>query len=199
MADRRSPFDENRQLAIDRAKSIWSNLANVQPHSGAQACRVFLACLKAGDPILVWILSLVALALTVSPVNFSEALWSHFYGVEEDTGLIDYEKCEAKALWSKPPKMIICGLRLTLDDWELRSGWEIFANIKLWAHSPGRISHPIRLDWPRFCLNWSIGHFVYRDTTTHKTLRGPRGGLIMNAGKTLTSLGNYTTSKRKNP
>jgi glycine hydroxymethyltransferase len=170
--------DEIEQLAIDRAKKLFgATWANVQPHSGAQAnAAVFLACLNAGDPILGFDLSHGGHLTHGSPVNFSGKLYQpHFYGVEEETGLIDYDKVEQKALEVKP-KMLICGASAYSRDWDyerLRDiadqvGAILLADI---SHPSGLIARGLLNDPLDFC------HIV--TTTTHKTLRGPRGGLIL--------------------
>jgi glycine hydroxymethyltransferase len=170
--------DQIEQLAIDRAKELFGAAwANVQPHSGAQAnAAVFLACLQPGDAILGFDLSHGGHLTHGSPVNFSGKLYDpHFYGVEEETGLIDYDKVEAKAKEVKP-KTIICGASAYSRDWDyerLRAiaeevGALLLADI---SHPAGLIARGLLNDPLDFC------HIV--TTTTHKTLRGPRGGLIM--------------------
>jgi glycine hydroxymethyltransferase len=170
--------DEIEQLAIDRAKELFgATWANVQPHSGAQAnAAVFLAVLNAGDPILGFDLSHGGHLTHGSPVNFSGKLYKpHFYGVEEETGVIDYDKVEAKALEVKP-KLLICGASAYSRDWDyerLRDiadqvGAILLADI---SHPSGLIARGLLNDPLDFC------HIV--TTTTHKTLRGPRGGLIL--------------------
>jgi len=170
--------DEIEQLAIDRAKKLFgASWANVQPHSGAQAnAAVFLACLNAGDPILGFDLSHGGHLTHGSPVNFSGKLYQpHFYGVEEETGVIDYDKVEQKALEVKP-KLLICGASAYSRDWDyerLRNiadqvGALLLADI---SHPSGLIARGLLNDPLEFC------HIV--TTTTHKTLRGPRGGLIL--------------------
>ncbi len=170
--------DEIEQLAIDRAKELFgATWANVQPHSGAQAnAAVFLACLSAGDPILGFDLSHGGHLTHGSPVNFSGKLYEpHFYGVEEETGVIDYDKVEDKALAVKP-KLLICGASAYSRDWDyerLRDiadqvGALLLADI---SHPSGLIAKGLLKDPLDFC------HIV--TTTTHKTLRGPRGGLIL--------------------
>ena len=170
--------DQIEQLAIDRAKELFgATWANVQPHSGAQAnAAVFLACLQPGDAILGFDLSHGGHLTHGSPVNFSGKLYDpHFYGVEEETGLIDYDKVEAKAK-EVNPKLIICGASAYSRDWDyerLRSiadevGALLLADV---SHPAGLIARGLLNDPLDFC------HIV--TTTTHKTLRGPRGGLIM--------------------
>ncbi|HLW19129.1 MAG TPA: serine hydroxymethyltransferase [Cyclobacteriaceae bacterium] len=170
--------DQIEQLAIDRAKELFgATWANVQPHSGAQAnAAVFLACLQAGDAILGFDLSHGGHLTHGSPVNFSGKLYDpHFYGVEEETGLIDYDKVEAKAR-EVQPKLIICGASAYSRDWDyerLRAiadevGAILLADV---SHPAGLIARGLLNDPLEFC------HIV--TTTTHKTLRGPRGGLIL--------------------
>lgn len=170
--------DQVEQLAIDRAKELFgASWANVQPHSGAQAnAAVFLACLNPGDSILGFDLSHGGHLTHGSPVNFSGKLYqANFYGVEEDTGVIDYDKVEATALEVKP-KMLICGASAYSRDWDyerLRDiadqvGALLLADI---SHPSGLIARGLLNDPLDFC------HIV--TTTTHKTLRGPRGGLIL--------------------
>lgn len=170
--------DQIEQLAIDRAKELFgATWANVQPHSGAQAnAAVFLACLQPGDAILGFDLAHGGHLTHGSPVNFSGKLYDpHFYGVEEETGLIDYDKVEAKAKEVKP-KLIICGASAYSRDWDyerLRAiadevGALLLADV---SHPAGLIARGLLNDPLDFC------HIV--TTTTHKTLRGPRGGLIM--------------------
>lgn len=170
--------DKIEQIAIDRAKELFgATWANVQPHSGAQAnAAVFLACLNAGDPILGFDLSHGGHLTHGSPVNFSGKLYDpHFYGVEQETGLIDYEKVALKAREVKP-KLLICGASAYSRDWDyarLREiadevGAILLADI---SHPSGLIAKGLLNDPLDFC------HIV--TTTTHKTLRGPRGGLIL--------------------
>lgn len=170
--------DQIEQLAIDRAKKLFgATWANVQPHSGAQAnAAVFLAVLNAGDSILGFDLAHGGHLTHGSPVNFSGKLYKpHFYGVEKETGLIDYDKVEATALEVKP-KLLICGASAYSRDWDyerLRDiadqvGALLLADI---SHPSGLIARGLLNDPLEFC------HIV--TTTTHKTLRGPRGGLIL--------------------
>jgi glycine hydroxymethyltransferase len=170
--------DQIEQIAIDRAKQLFgATWANVQPHSGAQAnAAVMLACLKPGDPILGFDLSHGGHLTHGSPVNFSGKLYQpHFYGVEEGSGVIDYDKVEAKALEVKP-KMIICGASAYSRDWD----YERFRAIadEVGAILLADISHPSGLI-ARGLLNDPLDHCHIVTTTTHKTLRGPRGGLIL--------------------
>lgn len=170
--------DEIEQIAIDRAKKLFgATWANVQPHSGAQAnAAVFLACLKPGDAILGFDLAHGGHLTHGSPVNFSGKYYqANFYGVEEATGVIDYDKVAEKALAAQP-KMIICGASAYSRDWN-------YARLREIANEVGAllladISHPSGLI-ARGLLNDPLEHCHFVTTTTHKTLRGPRGGLIL--------------------
>jgi glycine hydroxymethyltransferase len=170
--------DEVEQLAIDRAKELFNaSWVNVQPHSGAQAnAAVFLAVLNPGDKILGFNLAHGGHLTHGSPVNFSGKLYQpFFYGVEQETGLIDWDKVEATALQEKP-KVLICGASAYSRDWDyqrLRSiadqvGALLVADI---SHPAGLIAKGLLNDPLQYC------HII--TTTTHKTLRGPRGGMIM--------------------
>ena len=170
--------DEVEQLAIDRIKELFgAEWANVQPHSGAQAnAAVMLACLKPGDKILGFDLSHGGHLTHGSSVNFSGKLYQpSFYGVEKETGLIDFDKVLDTAQREKP-KMIICGASAYSRDWD-------YAKLRAAADSVGAllladVSHPAGLI-ARGLLNDPMEHCHIVTTTTHKTLRGPRGGLIM--------------------
>jgi glycine hydroxymethyltransferase len=170
--------DQVEQLAIDRLKTLFgAAYANVQPHSGAQAnAAVFLACLKPGDPILGFDLAHGGHLSHGSPVNYSGKVYqANFYGVEPDTGLIDMDKVEAKALEVKP-KLIICGASAYSRDWD-------YARFRKIADAVGAllladIAHPAGLIAADL-LNDPIPHCHIVTSTTHKTLRGPRGGIIM--------------------
>ncbi len=170
--------DEVEQLAIDRAKELFGAVwANVQPHSGAQAnAAVMLAILNPGDKILGFDLSHGRHLTHGSPVNFSGKLYEpHFYGVEPDSGLIDWDKVEEKALAVKP-KLLICGASAYSRDWD-------YARLRKIADQVGAflladISHPSALI-AKGLLNNPVPHCHFITTTTHKTLRGPRGGLIL--------------------
>ncbi|MCW5911328.1 MAG: serine hydroxymethyltransferase [Cyclobacteriaceae bacterium] len=170
--------DEVEQLAIDRVKELFGAAwANVQPHSGAQAnAAVMLACLKPGDKILGFDLSHGGHLTHGSPVNFSGKLYvPAFYGVEQETGLIDFDKVMETALREKP-KMIICGASAYSRDWDyvkLRAAADAVGALLL-----ADISHPAGLI-ARGMLNDPMEHCHIVTTTTHKTLRGPRGGLIL--------------------
>lgn len=170
--------DEVEQLAIDRAKTLFgAEYANVQPHSGSQAnTAVFAACLNPGDKYLGFDLSHGGHLTHGSPVNFSGKLYNPvFYGVEKETGLIDYDKVEEIALREKP-KMIIAGASAYSREMDYKRFREIadkvgailFADI---AHPAGLIAKGIIGD--------PLPHCHIATTTTHKTLRGPRGGMIL--------------------
>ena len=170
--------DEIEQLAIDRAKKLFGAAwANVQPHSGAQAnAAVFLACLNSGDAILGFDLAHGGHLTHGSPVNFSGKLYqANFYGVEEATGVIDYDKVAEKAI-AVQPKMIICGASAYSRDWDYARLREIADEVD--ALLLADISHPSGLI-ARGLLNDPLEHCHIVTTTTHKTLRGPIGGLIM--------------------
>jgi glycine hydroxymethyltransferase len=170
--------DKVEQEAIDRLKKLFgADWANVQPHSGAQAnAAVFLACLNAGDKILGFNLSHGGHLTHGSPVNFSGKLYQpFFYGVREDNGLIDYDQLRETALKERP-KMIICGASAYSRDWD-------YAAIRSVADEIGAliladISHPAGLIATKL-LNDPLQHCHIVTSTTHKTLRGPRGGIIM--------------------
>jgi glycine hydroxymethyltransferase len=170
--------DKVEQLAIDRlCKLFGATWANVQPHSGAQAnAAVFLACLQPGDKILGFDLSHGGHLTHGSPVNFSGKLYKpFFYGVTKETGLVDYDMLEEVALRERP-KMIICGASAYSRDWD-------YARIRKVADEIGAlvladISHPAGLIAAGL-LNDPLEHCHIVTTTTHKTLRGPRGGIIM--------------------
>ena len=170
--------DKVEQLAIDRAKELFGAAwVNVQPHSGAQAnAAVMLACLKPGDTILGFDLSHGGHLTHGSPVNFSGKLYkATFYGVEEKTGKINYDIVEETAKRERP-KLLICGASAYSRDWD----YERFRKI---ADSVGAllladISHPSGLI-AKGILNDPLPHCHIVTTTTHKTLRGPRGGMIM--------------------
>ncbi|WP_053406514.1 serine hydroxymethyltransferase [Persicobacter sp. CCB-QB2] len=170
--------DEIEQLAIDRAKELFAaNWANVQPHSGAQAnAAVMLAILNPGDSILGFDLSHGGHLTHGSPVNFSGKTYKpHFYGVEKETGIIDMDKVEATAK-EVMPKLIICGASAYSRDWDYARFREIADEVG--ATLLADISHPAGLI-ARGLLNDPLDHCHIVTTTTHKTLRGPRGGLIL--------------------
>ncbi|MEY4351658.1 MAG: hypothetical protein RL078_1737 [Bacteroidota bacterium] len=170
--------DKVEQLAIDRLCQLFgATWANVQPHSGAQAnAAVFLACLQPGDKILGFDLSHGGHLTHGSPVNFSGKLYKpFFYGVSKETGLVDYDLMEETARREKP-KMIICGASAYSRDWD-------YARIRKVADEVGAlvladISHPAGLIAAGL-LNDPLEHCHIVTSTTHKTLRGPRGGIIM--------------------
>lgn len=170
--------DQTEQLAIDRLKQIFDiDYANVQPHSGAQAnAAVALAVLQAGDAILGLDLSMGGHLTHGSAVNYSGKLYKpHFYGVTREGGLVDYDMLEAKAREVKP-KLIICGASAYSRDWD-------YARIRKVADEVGAlvmadIAHPAGLIAKKL-LNDPFDHCHFVTSTTHKTLRGPRGGIIM--------------------
>ena len=170
--------DEIETMAINRAKELFGAVwANVQPHSGAQAnAAVMLALLNPGDKILGFDLSHGGHLTHGSPVNYSGKLYEpHFYGVEKETGLIDWDKVVAKAREIKP-KMIICGASAYSRDWDYQRLRE--AADEVGAILLADISHPSGLI-ARKLLKDPLMHCHVVTTTTHKTLRGPRGGLIL--------------------
>jgi glycine hydroxymethyltransferase len=170
--------DEIENLAIDRLKKIFNaSWANVQPHSGAQAnAAVFLACVKPGDKILGLDLSMGGHLTHGSPANFSGKNYeAHFYGVKRDTGMVDYDQLEATAMKEKP-KMIICGASAYSRDWDYKRIREVAD--KVGAVIMADIAHPAGLI-AKGLLNDPFDHCHIITSTTHKTLRGPRGGVIM--------------------
>ena len=188
--------DEIEQLAIDRLKELFSaEYANVQPHSGAQAnAAVFLALLQPGDTILGFDLSHGGHLSHGSPVNYSGKVYNPvFYGVEEETGIIDMDRVESLAQVHKP-KLIICGASAYSRDWDYarfrkiadNAGAILLADI---AHPAGLIAKQLLNDPLPYC------HIV--TSTTHKTLRGPRGGIIM-MGKNFDNPWGRTTKKGNN-
>ncbi|MEI9934050.1 MAG: serine hydroxymethyltransferase [Ferruginibacter sp.] len=170
--------DQTEQLAIDRLKQIFNcEYANVQPHSGAQAnAAVLLAILQPGDKILGLDLSMGGHLTHGSPVNFSGKLYHAIsYGVKKETGLVDYEMLEEKARTEKP-KVIICGASAYSRDWD-------YARIRKVADEIGAfvfcdMAHPAGLI-AKGLLNSPFEHCHFVSSTTHKTLRGPRGGIIL--------------------
>ncbi|WOK06076.1 serine hydroxymethyltransferase [Imperialibacter roseus] len=170
--------DEIETLAIERAKELFgATWANVQPHSGAQAnAAVMLAVLNAGDAILGFDLSHGGHLTHGSPVNFSGKLYrANFYGVEKETGVINYDVVEATAKKEKP-KLMICGASAYSRDWD-------YERLRAIADQVGAllladVSHPAGLI-ARGLLNDPLDYCHIVTTTTHKTLRGPRGGMIM--------------------
>jgi len=185
--------DEVEQLAIDRLKELFgAEYANVQPHAGAQAnAAVFLAVLEAGDKILGLNLAHGGHLSHGSPVNFSGKVYQPvFYGVEEASGLIDMDKVEKTALHERP-KLIICGASAYSRDWDYRRFREIAD--KVGALLLADIAHPAGLIAAGL-LNDPMEHCHIVTSTTHKTLRGPRGGIIM-MGKNFDNPWGRTTKK----
>lgn len=170
--------DQVENLAIERLCELFgASWANVQPHSGAQAnAAVMLACLQPGDKILGFDLSHGGHLTHGSSVNFSGKLYQpHFYGVSKETGLVDYDMLEEVALKERP-KLIICGASAYSRDWD-------YARIRSVANQIGAlvladISHPAGLIATGL-LSDPLKHCHIVTSTTHKTLRGPRGGVIM--------------------
>jgi len=170
--------DQVEELAIQRVKQLFGAVwANVQPHSGAQAnAAVMLTCLKSGDTILGFDLSHGGHLTHGSPVNFSGKLYRPtFYGVNKESGRVEMEEVREKAL-AERPKMIICGASAYSRDWD-------YAAFRAIADEVGAllladVSHPAGLIAAKL-LNDPLPHCHIVTTTTHKTLRGPRGGLIM--------------------
>ncbi len=170
--------DQTEQLAIDRLKQIFNcEYANVQPHSGAQAnAAITLAVLQPGDKILGLDLSMGGHLTHGSPVNYSGKTYeAHFYGVVKETGLIDYDTLEQKARQHKP-KLIFCGASAYSRDWD-------YARIRKVADEIGAfvqcdMAHPAGLI-AKGLLSSPFEHCHFVTSTTHKTLRGPRGGIIL--------------------
>lgn len=170
--------DKSEQLAIDRLKEIFGlAYANVQPHSGAQAnMAVQFACLQPGDKILGLDLSMGGHLTHGSPVAFSGKTYdAHHYGVKKEDGQVDYDDLEQKAL-SLKPKMIICGASAYSRDWDYERVRA--AADKVGAFVLADIAHPAGLIAAGL-LNSPFDHCHFVTSTTHKTLRGPRGGIIM--------------------
>ncbi|MEZ5001777.1 MAG: serine hydroxymethyltransferase [Chitinophagales bacterium] len=185
--------DRVEQLAIDRLKQLFNaEYANVQPHSGAQAnAAVFLACLEPGDCILGFDLSHGGHLSHGSPVNYSGLVYNPvFYGVEEATGLIDMDKVEALAKQHQP-KLIICGASAYPRDWDYKRFRSIADQVG--AILMADIAHPAGLI-AKGKLNDPMPHCHIVTSTTHKTLRGPRGGIIM-MGKDFDNPWGKTTPK----
>jgi glycine hydroxymethyltransferase len=185
--------DQVEQLAINRVKELFGAVwANVQPHSGAQAnAAVYLATLKPGDSILGFDLSHGGHLTHGSPVNSSGKLYkAHFYGVSKEDGRVDYNQLEKTAKEVRP-KMIICGASSYSRDWD-------YARIRKVADEIGAlvladVSHPSALIAKGF-LNNPLPHCHFVTSTTHKTLRGPRGGIIL-MGKDFDNPYGITTPK----
>ena len=170
--------DEVEQIAIDRAKALFgAAYVNVQPHSGSQAnTAVFAACLKPGDKILGFDLSHGGHLTHGSPVNFSGKLYNPvFYGVEQETGVLNYDKIQEIAT-KEQPKLIIAGASAYSRDIDFKRFREIADSVD--AILMADISNPAGLI-AKGILNDPIPHCHIVTTTTHKTLRGPRGGMIM--------------------
>ena len=170
--------DEIESIAIERAKELFGACwANVQPHSGSQAnSAVFFACLKPGDKIMGFDLSHGGHLTHGSSVNFSGRLYNPvFYGVEKETGLLDYDKIEKMAIEEKP-QMIIAGASAYSRDIDFKRFRQIADKVD--AFLLADISHPSGLI-AKGVLNDPVPHCHIVTTTTHKTLRGPRGGLIL--------------------
>ena len=187
--------DKVEQLAIDRAKELFGvEYVNVQPHSGSQAnAAVMLACLNPGDKMLGFNLSHGGHLTHGSPVNFSGKLYStSFYSVEEESGKVDYDKLEETAIVEKP-QLIICGASAYSQDWDYKRFREI--SDKVGALLMADIAHPAGLIAAKL-LNDPALHCHILTTTTHKTLRGPRGGMIM-MGKDFENPWGLTTPKGK--
>lgn len=171
-------IDGIETLAIERAKKLFgAEWVNVQPHSGSQAnIAVFHALLKPKDKILGFSLNHGGHLTHGSPVNFSSRMYdAYFYGVKKETGLIDYQELEQKALAIKP-KMIIAGASAYSRDWDYKRIRQIAD--KIGAIVLVDIAHPAGLI-AKGLLNNPLPHCHIITTTTHKTLRGPRGGMIM--------------------
>ena len=187
--------DQVEQLAIDRAKELFgAEYANVQPHSGSQAnAAVFLACLKPGDKIMGFDLSHGGHLTHGSPVNFSGKYFkTAFYGVEKETGRIDYDKI-AEQVRAEKPQMLICGFSAYSRDLD-------YARFRAMADEVGAllladISHPAGLI-AKGILNDPLPHCHIVTSTTHKTLRGPRGGIIL-MGQDFENPWGLTTPKGK--
>lgn len=170
--------DQTEQLAIDRIREIFDcEYANVQPHSGAQAnAAVMLAILQTGDKILGLDLSMGGHLTHGSPVNFSGKLYTPlFYGLVKETGLVDYDHLEKVAREEKP-KLIICGASAYSRDWDYPRIRKVADEIGAFvlcdmAHPAGLIAKGL--------LSSPFDHCHFVTSTTHKTLRGPRGGIIL--------------------
>ena len=185
--------DVIEQIAIDRAKELFgADYVNVQPHSGSQAnTAVYAACLKPGDKILGFDLSHGGHLTHGSPVNFSGKLYSPvFYGVDQETGVLNYDKIQEVAT-REMPKMIIAGASAYSRDMDFKRFREIADSVG--ALLLADISHPAGLI-AKGLMNDPIPHCHIVTTTTHKTLRGPRGGIIM-MGKDFENPWGLTTPK----
>ena len=185
--------DVIEQIAIDRAKELFgADYVNVQPHSGSQAnTAVYAACLKPGDKILGFDLSHGGHLTHGSPVNFSGKLYDPvFYGVDQETGVLNYDKIQEVAT-REMPKMIIAGASAYSRDMDFKRFREIADSVG--ALLLADISHPAGLI-AKGLMNDPIPHCHIVTTTTHKTLRGPRGGMIM-MGKDFPNPWGLTTPK----
>lgn len=185
--------DEIETLAIERAKQLFGvEYANVQPHSGSQAnAAIYLACMKPGDTVLGLDLSMGGHLTHGSFVNFSGIQYNaEFYGLDRETGLIDYEAMRKKALEVKP-KLIIAGFSAYSRDLDYKKFREVADEVRatLWAD----IAHPAGLV-AKGLLNSPFDYCDVVTTTTHKTLRGPRGGMIM-VGKDVENKWGHKTPK----
>ncbi len=170
--------DESEQIAIDRLKQIFNcEYANVQPHSGAQAnAALMLGILQPGDKVLGLDLNMGGHLTHGSPVNFSGKLYqAHFYGVKKDTGLVDYEMLEQKARTEKP-KLIICGASAYSRDWDYERIRKVADEVGAFVYCD--MAHPAGLI-AKGLLKSPFEHCHFVTSTTHKTLRGPRGGIIL--------------------
>jgi len=188
--------DQVEQIAIDRAKELFGvEYVNVQPHSGSQAnSAVMLSCLNAGDTILGFNLAHGGHLTHGSPVNFSGKLYkTSFYNVDKETGLIDYKMLEEVAQKEKP-KMIICGGSAYSRDWDYKRFREVADSVG--AILLADIAHPAGLIAAKL-LNNPADYCHILTTTTHKTLRGPRGGMIM-MGKDFENPFGFKTLKGEN-
>jgi glycine hydroxymethyltransferase len=185
--------DEVEEIALDRLKQLFgAEYANVQPHSGAQAnAAIFLALLQPGDTTLGFNLAHGGHLSHGHPANFSGKNYrATFYGVEEETGLIDMDKVEETALKEKP-KLIICGASAYSRDWDYKRFREIAD--KVGALLLADIAHPAGLIAAKL-LNDPMDYCHIVSSTTHKSLRGPRGGIIM-MGKNFDNPWGRTTKK----
>ncbi len=185
--------DVIEQIAIDRAKALFgAEYVNVQPHSGSQAnTAVYFACLKPGDKILGFDLSHGGHLTHGSPVNFSGKLYNPvFYGVDKETGILNYDKIQEIAT-AEQPKLIIAGASAYSRDMDFKRFREIADSVG--AILLADISHPAGLI-VKGLMNDPVPHCHIITTTTHKTLRGPRGGLII-MGKDFPNPFGLTTPK----
>jgi len=170
--------DQTEQLAIDRIKQVFKcDYANVQPHAGAQAnAAVMMAVIKPGDRVLGLDLSMGGHLTHGSPVNFSGKLYeAHFYGVTKEAGVVDYDMLEQKAKELRP-KLIICGASAYSRDWDYERIRKVADEINAFVMAD--IAHPAGLI-AKGLLKSPFEHCHFITSTTHKTLRGPRGGIIL--------------------